>query len=63
MSKKLNIAVVGATGAVGEAMLSILSEYGYGDANVHALASEKSLGEAVGTIDAATLDTKMSPNV
>jgi aspartate-semialdehyde dehydrogenase len=45
--KKLNIAVVGATGAVGEAMLSILAEYGFKDANVHALASEKSLGKTV----------------
>ena len=47
MSKKLNIAVVGATGAVGEAMLSILAEQGFGDANVKALASEKSLGKTV----------------
>jgi len=47
MSEKLNIAVVGATGAVGEAMLSILAEYGFGDANVHALASERSLGKTV----------------
>jgi len=47
MEKKLKIAVVGATGAVGEAMLSILDEYGYGDAEVHALASEKSLGKKV----------------
>ena len=47
MSKKLNIAVVGATGAVGEAMLSILVEYGFKDANIHALASEKSLGKTV----------------
>lgn len=47
MEKKLNIAVVGATGAVGEAMLSILAEYGYGKANVHALASKRSLGKTV----------------
>ncbi|HEY5775709.1 MAG TPA: aspartate-semialdehyde dehydrogenase, partial [Xanthomonadales bacterium] len=47
MSKKLKIAVVGATGAVGEAMLSILAEYGFGDAEVHALASEKSFGKSV----------------
>ena len=47
MSEKLNIAVVGATGAVGEAMLSILAEYGFGDAKVHALASERSLGKTV----------------
>lgn len=47
MSEKLNIAVVGATGAVGEAMLSILAESGFQDASVHALASEKSLGRNV----------------
>jgi len=47
MSKKLNIAVVGATGAVGEAMLSILAENGFKGANVHALASEQSLGKTV----------------
>jgi len=47
MSERLNLAVVGATGAVGEAMLSILAEYGLGDANVHALASAKSLGKTV----------------
>jgi len=47
MSKKMKIAVVGATGAVGEAMLSILAEYGYADAEVHALASEKSLGKTL----------------
>jgi aspartate-semialdehyde dehydrogenase len=47
MSEKLNIAVVGATGAVGEAMLSILAEYGFKDSNVHALASEKSFGKTV----------------
>ena len=47
MDKKLNIAVVGATGAVGEAMLSILAEYGYGDSTVHALASKASFGKSV----------------
>ena len=47
MSEKLNIAVVGATGAVGEAMLSILVEYGFKGANIHALASERSLGKTV----------------
>lgn len=47
MNKKLNIAVAGATGAVGEAMLSILVEYGFVDAQIHALASAKSLGRTV----------------
>jgi aspartate-semialdehyde dehydrogenase len=39
--------VVGATGAVGEAMLSILVEQGFKAAKVHAVASEKSLGKTV----------------
>lgn len=47
MSNKLNIAVVGATGAVGEAMLSILAENGFADCTIHALASESSLGTTV----------------
>jgi aspartate-semialdehyde dehydrogenase len=47
MSKELTIAVVGATGAVGQAMLSILAEYGYQNAKVHALASEQSLGKTI----------------
>src|SRR5210317_1864536 len=47
MGERLNLAVVGATGAVGEAMLSILAEYGFGDENVHALASANSLGKTV----------------
>ncbi len=47
MSNKLRIAVVGATGAVGESMLSILVENGFKDCTIHALASEKSLGKTV----------------
>ncbi len=47
MNEELKIAVVGATGAVGETMLSILAEFGLGKASVHALASEKSLGKSV----------------
>jgi len=47
MKEKFNLAVVGATGAVGEAMLSILAENGFLDTNIHALASEKSLGKTV----------------
>jgi aspartate-semialdehyde dehydrogenase len=47
MKERLNLAVVGATGAVGEAMLSILADYGFRDAKVHALASERSLGKNV----------------
>ena len=44
---KLTIAVVGATGAVGEAMLSILVEQGFKKSKIHALASEQSLGKSV----------------
>jgi len=44
MSRKPNIAVVGASGAVGEVMLSILAERGHREDNVTALASERSAG-------------------
>ena len=43
----LDIAVVGATGAVGEAMLSILAERDFTSGTVHALASERSVGKRV----------------
>jgi aspartate-semialdehyde dehydrogenase len=43
----LKIAVVGATGAVGEVMLSILSERGIRPQQVSALASERSVGAEV----------------
>ena len=42
-----NIAVVGASGAVGEVMLSILAERGYREDHVTALASERSAGSQV----------------
>ncbi|MDH3469248.1 MAG: aspartate-semialdehyde dehydrogenase, partial [Gammaproteobacteria bacterium] len=45
MSEKYNIAVVGATGAVGEAMLSILAEREFPIDNLVALASERSAGK------------------
>jgi aspartate-semialdehyde dehydrogenase len=44
MSSKPSIAVVGASGAVGEVMLSILAERGHREDNVTALASERSAG-------------------
>jgi len=44
---KPRIAVVGATGAVGEVMLSILAERGHREDRVTALASERSLGQDV----------------
>jgi len=47
MTKKIDIAIVGATGVVGEALLSILSERKFPVASIHALASERSLGKEV----------------
>jgi len=47
MPDKINIAVVGATGVVGEAMLEILAERKFPAATVHALASERSVGKTV----------------
>ena len=47
MSKAFNIAVVGATGVVGESILEILSERNFPAGNVYALASERSVGKQV----------------
>lgn len=47
MSKKVDVAVVGATGAVGEAMLDILHERKFPVGKVYALASERSAGNTV----------------
>ncbi len=44
MSGRYNVAVLGATGAVGEAMLSILAERDFPVGDVYALASERSEG-------------------
>lgn len=46
-SKRLNVAVVGATGMVGQAMLSILAERHFPAARVRALASGRSKGLSV----------------
>lgn len=46
--EKVNVAVVGATGAVGEVMLSILAERKFPADQVFALASERSVGKRVG---------------
>ncbi|MGY1425005.1 aspartate-semialdehyde dehydrogenase [Lysobacter sp. A289] len=45
MSKTVNVAVVGATGAVGTAMLKILAERQFPVGQLHVLASERSAGE------------------
>jgi len=47
MSKKCDVAVVGATGAVGEAMLEILAERKFPTGTVYALASSRSAGKRV----------------
>jgi len=47
MSRTYNVAVVGATGAVGEAMLSILAERAFPIGEVYALASRRSVGKRV----------------
>lgn len=47
MSRVVDVAVVGATGAVGETMLSILAERNFPVGKVYALASERSAGKRV----------------
>ena len=47
MSKKIDVAVVGATGAVGETMLDILHQRNFPVGKVYALASERSAGKTV----------------
>lgn len=63
MTKTYNVAVVGATGAVGETMLSILEERNFPVGEVYALASSNSAGKRIpfkgGTLkveDLATFD-------
>lgn len=47
MSKTVDVAVVGATGAVGEAMVEILEERDFPVGKLHLLASERSAGKRV----------------
>ena len=47
MTKAIDIAVVGATGVVGEAMLEILADRKFPVGKVYALASERSIGKEV----------------
>lgn len=47
MTSTYNIAVVGATGVVGETMLSILEERGFPVGEIHALASSRSAGQRI----------------
>jgi len=47
MSKTVDVAVVGATGAVGETMLSILEQRNFPVGKLYALASERSAGKTI----------------
>ncbi len=47
MPKKYDVAVVGATGAVGEAMLNILEQRDFPVRNIYPLASERSAGKKI----------------
>ncbi|MFT4518582.1 MAG: aspartate-semialdehyde dehydrogenase [Halioglobus sp.] len=47
MSSEYDVAVVGATGAVGEAMISILEERNFPVRNLYALASNRSAGKTI----------------
>jgi len=47
MSKEIDVAVVGATGAVGEAMVSILEQRNFPIRNLHLLASSRSAGARI----------------
>ncbi len=47
MSKRFNVAVVGATGAVGEVMLAMLAERRFPTDKIYALASQRSAGSLV----------------
>lgn len=51
MTKKYNVAIVGATGAVGETMLSILEQRDFPVQNVYLLASSRSVGKRMGFKD------------
>lgn len=47
MERKYNLAIVGATGAVGEIMLEVLKERAFPINELHLLASEKSVGKKI----------------
>lgn len=46
MSKKFNVAIVGATGAVGEVLIELLQERDFPVENLYLLASQRSLGKS-----------------
>jgi aspartate-semialdehyde dehydrogenase len=47
MAKEFRVAVIGATGLVGETMISVLEERGFPVSQLYALASERSVGHAL----------------
>ena len=47
MAENFDVAIVGATGVVGESMLEILAERKFPVGKVYALASERSVGKTV----------------
>lgn len=47
MGRSLNVAIVGATGAVGEAMLTVLQERNFPVQDIYLLASERSVGKTL----------------
>jgi aspartate-semialdehyde dehydrogenase len=47
MSRQLNVAIVGATGAVGETLLAVLKERNFPIKNLYPLASSRSVGKTV----------------
>ncbi len=47
MTKKLNVAIVGVTGAVGETLLTVLEERKFPVSTLYPLASERSVGKSV----------------
>ena len=51
MNKKVNVAVVGATGEVGQAMLSILAQRNFPFAALHVVASSRSAGKRIEFMD------------
>lgn len=57
MSRRLNIAVVGATGAVGETLLTVLEERDFPVDNLYPLASSRSVGKTV-TFNNCQLDVE-----
>lgn len=64
-NRRFNVAVVGATGAVGETMLSILAERNFPVATLYALASSRSAGGQVefngGKVDVLTWPSSTPP--